>query len=175
MAWKVVSHHNTGDKIQSVRLFLTVRPNIKTVDYRVAFGPHPAKVWVREPGKRRKVKIRATNALAGKGARADEMTDRAKAAQYAFWLAKRDGLDLPAEAYAIPQFTTLRNPTTGKMEKRCMFVQMRVDTKQAQRRAYDVRSIVASSTIDLCRIDIPNWSWFPAEPVESEMELALAA
>jgi hypothetical protein len=161
MAWKVINAQRASGDGVSVPTFrvgaASSRPNVKTWNYKVQFGPHPVKVWIREPGKRRKVKIKATNMLAAKAARADDMTDRAKAAQYAFWLAKRDGIDLPPDAYAIPQFTTLQNPTTGKMEKRCMFVQMRV--KQA----------------DLCRIGIPNWSWFPAEPVENLDQLALAA
>lgn len=116
------------------------------------YGPLPRKVWVREAGKKNKIP-RGYGKMPTKRAVIDDATDRAKAAQYAFWLAKRDGIDLPVDAYAVPQFTTLRNPVTGKMEKRCMFVLMRV----------------AETTLDLCKIDIPNWDWFPAEPKEETL------
>jgi hypothetical protein len=166
MAWKVIGYQNaSGDPVGGNR-----PQYYKEGNRAVYFGPHPRKVWVKVPGERR-ARLPKAGKMPVKAARADDAIDRAKACQYAFWLAKRDGIELPEDAYGIPHFETLPNPTTGKMEKRCMFVQMRVAAKQAQKRAYDVRSTVNSSVVDLCKINIPNWSWFPAEPVETIVPL----
>jgi hypothetical protein len=154
MAWKVIGFHNASGDGPSPR---TPRGTMRnpTWDYRVAFGPHPRKAWVKTVGERRARLPKAKNALAGSdGATKREVNER-MAINYALWLAKRDGIELPRDrdGYVVrgkPFWNTALS--NGKPEPRIASVSFHGKT---------------GGQI----IQIPNWDWTPAEPVETIVPL----
>ena len=106
------------------------------------YGPLPRKRWVRDiPHKRHRVKKLAMGSTRGTFDKAEQMR---KAIEYAQWLALRDRIALPeGSVCAIWANVTL---PTGKMQSR-------------------VSCVMFYGKPDKVRIDIPNWSWIPAEPV----------
>jgi hypothetical protein len=125
MAWKVygfMEGHTTG----------------RTTVY----GPLPRKRWINEPGdKKRRVSGRSNPF---KQAFWDRDEQARKAIEYALWLAKRDGVELPG-GHPIVVWAGVTLPT-GKYQPR-------------------VSCVTFGNSLPRVRIDIPNWDWIPAEPV----------
>jgi hypothetical protein len=140
MAWKIVGHHNAVDMGKG----------------KTFFGPHPAKVWVREPGKRKARKIAAKNMLTGRGIW-DKREQEAKACEYAMWLVKRDHIALPGNAdnpaYGKCFWNTCLN-AAGKSEQRVASV------------SFHAKGFAWGHTVQ-----IPNWDFVPRAAIEETVSL----
>jgi len=129
MAWKVVG-------------FLHPRATSKDTPKKMQYGPLPAKRWYPAKGEK---KPRMPKAKTG-GNRGifDKAEQGRKAVEYALWLAKRDGIELPGGS-PVACWAGVTLPT-GKYQPR-------------------VSCVTFGNSLPRVRIDIPNWDWIPAEPV----------
>ncbi|WP_454629570.1 hypothetical protein [Bradyrhizobium cenepequi] len=126
-------------------------------------GPLPCKRWVKSPSdKRHKLNYRFRFSRAGTGEKADDMNAR-HAIEYARWLALRDGMEIPADTAPRVDWSGITD-AAGKWRKRIRAVEF--GSSRTIRQGYG-RNAYTSYHWDIAvRIEIPNWDFVPAEPVE---------
>lgn len=107
------------------------------------YGPHPCKRWV--PVKGEKYKVRKHSAPSTKSPGSKRDITSAKSVEYARWLAARDSIPVRTDIKAMP-----------------VWADVLIDGKRELR----VSAVMFANV----RIDIPNWDWTPAPPVESVVD-----
>ena len=136
-------------------------------------GPLPMKRWRYGPGERGK-KHRFAYRASSKVARVDKSDEAwlATAIEYAKWIAKRDGIDLPApgtyrktRADWSGAYSTTRKASNGGFvyERRIRAVQWgdeveRFNTRKDGRRG----AFIGKEQVTYFEIVLPNWDWQPA-------------
>lgn len=140
--------------------------------YTDQYGPLPCKRWIRD-GKKHKLSYKWRYPAEDSFARQER--NRRQAIAYAQWLARRDGLAIPAQG--TPELITSGVYVGRRYEKRVKAVEWRTEErvpqyapgKRGRRWTHD--EVVRNTHL---RIDFPNWNWVPADPVEETLP-AMAA
>ena len=132
-------------------------------EHHLTHGPLPEKRWIpAATDKRHKVRHSSKVSRAACTESADRMNER-HAIEYARWLAGRDGISIPQDAAPRVDWSEVRE-LTGKSRKRARAVEFGRDVTE---RTGHGRNAYTSHRWDVAvRIEIPNWDFVPAEPVE---------
>lgn len=121
-------------------------------------GPLPRKRWIKHASdpKRHKLAYRAKFSARSSELAADY--NERRAIEYARWLAERDSVEIPANAspFAVWDYTDQTTGTPAK-RKRVRAVEWRNVTIHRGRESHGEA---------LLKIEIPNWDFVPAEPIE---------
>lgn len=150
------------------------------------YGPLPCKRWLPVKGARYKVKHKVTNGFKASGTADEYNAGRARA--YAEWLARRDGITIPKGLKCRVEWSVFYHPTkkrlakgwNGPVEREVYCKRIQAVTWGREEQRYNSRKegrrAAYSYTVfvEELRIEIPNWDWCPAEPVET-LDLELAA
>lgn len=117
------------------------------------YGPFVDRRWIKTPAdKRHKVaKGKRTN-TATRGPRSSDKDMACKAIEYARWLAARDGVALPDGDCTVCWALVEHAP---KPENR-------------------ISAVVFNGSFPRVRIDLPNWDWCPADPIEETLSPSIA-
>ena len=135
-------------------------------------GPLPRKRWVKQPtDKRHKLGYRFKYSRTAGTETADEMNER-HAIEYARWLARRDGIEIPPGTVARADWSGVTD-AAGKWRRRVEAVEFgrvreewKIVGTGRSRRGETTKHWACAS-----RIEIPSWDWQPAEPVEEILPL----
>jgi hypothetical protein len=151
---------------------------------RDAYGPLPRKRWIRDiPHKRHKLAYRFHYSQRG-AETADQYNER-HAIAYARWLAERDGVDIPKTAEARVVWSGIYSGTKKRTHRRwdggtsqhaayCKRIEAVEFGRKYREEHYNTRAdgkrgawLYTTNKMEIAaRIEIPNWDWEPAEPVE---------
>lgn len=144
------------------------------------YGPLPCKRWVPD-GKKYRVRHRVRAAYVSaldKDAR--RKRDERRALEYARWIARRDGLTIPAlktkviwcGIYSAHETRNVRH-WSGVKTQAAHFDRIRAVAWGCDHRVYNIRkdgsrgAYLYTEFRPEFTIELPHWDWEPAEPVET--------
>ncbi|WP_027578462.1 hypothetical protein [Bradyrhizobium sp. Ai1a-2] len=132
-------------------------------DHPTIHGPLPEKRWVPSANdKRHKVRHSSKVTRSTGGVSADDLNAR-HAVAYAHWLARRDAIEIPAGLEYVVDWSSVTGPN-GKLQKRVRAVEF--GKRRTTSSGYGRTACTTHHWDVVSRIEIPNWDWQPAEPVE---------
>jgi hypothetical protein len=118
------------------------------------YGPLPRKRWVPVKGERYRKVFKQTKAHQGNAPRSTKDYTAEKAAQYAAWLASRDGRVIPEGVASFVVWDSVMVPGKDKPEQRVRAVEY------AEAKASYVHGSWVRGPVQLT-VAIPNWDWVP--------------
>ncbi|WP_315743125.1 hypothetical protein [Bradyrhizobium sp. SZCCHNR1075] len=159
MAWQFIGFMNGRDEVKGTYRKGTIKGGTPAI-----YGPLPIKRWIKRIGERKwRMTYRPSKLVtaAKDGLRAKEVTSR-MAGEYAQWLAKRNGITIPADA--VPQVVWSQ---VGNDPKDVRVSAVNYHEKGHGRWGHSTKHILT--------IDIPHWDWTPADPIEETLQSDLLA
>ncbi|MCW2195056.1 hypothetical protein AB7M45_007829 [Bradyrhizobium elkanii] len=132
-------------------------------DHPTIEGPLPEKRWIKHASdKRHKVRHSSKVTRSTGGVSANDLNER-HTLEYARWLAQRDGITIPPGSEYIVQRADVNVPGS-KPQSRIRAVEF--GKRRTTQSGYGRSACTRHHWDVAARIEIPNWDWQPAEPVE---------